>query len=47
MTHFTAMIRIDRVWLAAYPLGMLAWPDTVLARIAQVFASAPPSAAYH
>ena len=34
------MIRIDAVWLAVSPLDMRAGPDSVLARVVQVFGAA-------
>ena len=35
------MIRIDQVWLAVEPIDMRAGMDTLLARVVQVFGSAP------
>ena len=40
------MIRIDAVWLAVSPLDMRSGPDSVLARVVQVFGAARPHHAY-
>ena len=40
------MIRIDAVWLSVSPLDMRSGPDSVLARVVQVFGAARPHHAY-
>lgn len=40
------MIRLEAIWLATQPADMRAGPNTLLARVVQIFGSAQPHHAY-